>query len=161
MNAAIEEDIDQAYLKAIQLYEKNIENETNDSNDFVNLAFIYWAAAALEIEFNTPNNIPAEISLLGGKRFLTILDLGLKYFPFSSELHFWKRYFKYRLFSEEFSEYECLELISKYPDGNLTPYFFLHLFNNKKHTTEIHNLIKICKHIPTAKNIYILSFLEY
>ena len=159
MNKAIIEDVKKNYLQAIKFYEENINSQYVNIEDYTNLSFIYWATAVLEIEFNVPNKIPSEISIIGGNRFLDIIDNGILCFPESRELQFWKKYFIHRLFLEEFSEKDCLVILNIYKEENLVPYFFLQLFNKEKYKKEVNLLKEACQNEPTAKNLYILSFL--
>ena len=47
----------------------------------------------------------------------------------------------------------------KYDNDSLVPYFFLNFFNKGKYVKELEELLNICNLIPTAKNLYIKSFL--
>ncbi|MDB9380917.1 hypothetical protein PN465_01485 [Nodularia spumigena CS-584] len=159
MNKAIIEDINKNYLQAIELYEQNLQSKIVNIEDYINLSFIYWATAALEFEFNVPNQIPSKISIIGGKRFLHIVDEGILCFPESAELKFWKMYYNYRLFSDKFSERDCLEILEKNKKKSLVPYFFLQMFNKEIYKKETQLLKGLCEDEQTAKNLYILSFL--
>ncbi|MBB6239874.1 hypothetical protein HDC90_004536 [Pedobacter sp. AK013] len=162
MNKAIIKDIEKKYIEAVKCYEEEINGNSHpDINCFINLAFLYWSFATEQIEFNEPNKIPEEWSLIGGENFLPTLDKGLENYPGNLELIFWKQYLSYRLYMTDFSENDCKSLIKQYGNENsLVPYFFLYLFDEKSHSEKINELRKICKGLPTAKNIYISSFIE-
>lgn len=161
IDSAIIADINKNYLEAINLYEQNISNLSHNIETYTNLAFIYWAFAAEEIEFNSVNDIPREFSIIGGDRYLEIINKGLIHFPESLELNFWKKYFTYRLFLEEFSQEDCVKLIEKYNVDSLIPYFFLFLFDNNRYKQQMEELDDIVTSLPTAKNLYVKSFLAY
>ncbi len=154
-------DINKQYLEAVEDYENEINtNEFPDVECYTNLAFLYWAFASEQFEFNIPNNISDEWSIIGGEKFIKILDKGLSKYPNNLELNFWKRYFPYRLFMAAFSEHDCKELLRKYGDGeSLVPYFYLYLFDEQEHKSKVDELLEICNNKPTAKNIYIKSFI--
>ncbi len=158
---AIQKDLNKNYLDAVKNYEQYIDNSSMPLiESFLNLAFIYWSFASQQMEFNVPNEIPDEWSIIGGNRFLSILEKGLAIYPNSLELIFWKYYFSHRLFGTEFSEQFCKELIKKYEDKDcLIPYFYLQLFDKNAYTNEINILKKICIELPTAKHKYIITFL--
>ncbi|RWU06139.1 hypothetical protein [Pedobacter chitinilyticus] len=159
MNKAINLDIDKEYISAIKKYEEEIEKGPTIEK-FANLAFLYWAFAAEQIEFNLPNGISDEWSIIGGDKFVLILEKGLSVFPDSLELAFWKRYFAYRLFLSDFSEEDCKEMISENKViDSLVPYFFLNMFDENTYSKQIATLREICVDIPTAKNLYILTFI--
>lgn len=162
MCKAIDKDIRKDYLGAVAQYEIEIKDSEHSSvENFANLAFLYWAFAAEQIEFNQPNNIPDQWSEIGGNRFSVILDKGLNKHPNSLELNFWKLYFPYRLFMFNLSENDCIDLLRQYQDDiTLVPYFFLSLFDKEKYRNEIERLRETCNNNPTAKNIYIRSFIS-
>lgn len=161
MNEGIIADINKDYLLAEKLYNEEINSlETASEKAFTNLAFLYWAFASLEFEFNIPNNIPVDWSIIGGNSYLNILKKGLKIYPDSLELNFWNNYFPYRLFQTEFSERTCKDIMIKYEQNtSLVPYFFLHLFDKDLYSNELSKLFKECTDEPTAKNNYIKSFI--
>lgn len=162
MNLALIKDINREYLEAVKYYEEEINNSDLPKLDaYINLAFLYWEFAAEQFEFNMPNNIPEEWSVIGGKRFSKIIDMGLKKYPNSIELHFWKKYLPYRLFSTDFSKNECERLLKVYGKNiSLVPYFFLYLFDKEKHKEKIARLTTVCNDVPTAKNLYIKSIIS-
>ncbi len=161
MNKAIIKDIEKHYVDAIECYKEELNvSSSPDINLFINLAFLYWSFATEQIEFNDPNNIPDELSIIGEKNFLIIIDNGLENYPDNLELIFWRRYFSYRLYMFDFSENDCKAIIRAHEDQkSLVPYFFLYLFDKVKYLEEITELRKICNDLPTAKNIYISSFI--
>jgi hypothetical protein len=161
MNIGLINDIKGEYLEAIRHYENEIDsNEFPNINNFTNLAFLYWAFATEQNEFNIPNNIPDEWSIIGGKRFSIIIKKGIIKYPNSIELNFWKQYFPHRLFGDKFSENDCKNLLKKYGENeSLVPYFFLYLFDNQRYRDRTNKLLEICINMPTAKNNYIKSFL--
>ena len=162
METALNTDINRRYFEAITLYEIEIDNdELVGVDNFINLSFIYWGLATDELEFMESTNVSQEWGVLGLEKYLVILDKGLLKFPDNIELHFWKQYLSYRLYESEFSENDCIELLEKYHDGEkLVPYFFLQLFDKEKYKNLIFELLIICNNKPTAKNIYIKSFLS-
>jgi len=162
MTIAISKDINKEYLEAVKYYESEIKNQEIVSiKSFANLAFLYWAFAYQQIEFNDVYNIPDEWSIIGGESFLKVIDKGLEIYPESLELNFWKEYFSYRLSLTEFSEKDCVNLLIKYgEDESLIPYFFLQLFNKELYKDKVTLLLANCKAEPTAKNNYIQSFIK-
>jgi hypothetical protein len=162
MNSAIIKDINKQYIKAVVGYENEIaKNKLPDIDIFINLAFLYWSFAAQQIEFNIPNNISDEWSLIGGEKFMSTIDKGLTIYPSNVELHFWKQYFNHRLFMIDFSQSDCKALLEKYDNHtSLVPYFFLYLFDKETYKNQIDRLLKECTHNPTAKNNYIRTFIE-
>ncbi|TDE09036.1 hypothetical protein [Dyadobacter psychrotolerans] len=161
MNLAQSKDIKREYVDAVKQYENQIATSDQPAmDDFINLSFLYWAFAALQMEFNIPNMIPDEWSLIGGQRFSAIIEMGLARYPDSVELTFWGQYFPYRLFGADFSERDCEKILGNYGmQQSLVPYFYLHLFDGLKYSEEINHLLDICNRTPTAKNLYIRSFL--
>jgi len=157
---AIARELNGEYIEAVKLYEAQLRDASNIPIDvYINLAFLYWEFAAEEIEFNDPNDIPGKWSTIGGKRYPEIIKLGLKEYPRSVELHFWRKYFPHRLFFDDFSQRECEQLVEKYGDKeSLVPYFFLYLFDNEKYKKKRDGLCKDCRKLATAKNLYILGF---
>lgn len=162
MTTAISKDINMEYLEAVNYYESEIKNQEIVSvKSFANLAFLYWAFASQQIEFNDVYNIPDEWSTIGGESFLKVIGKGLDKYPDSLELNFWKHYFPYRLSMTEFSEKDCISLLTEYgEDESLIPYFFLHLFNKELYRDKVTLLLENCKAEPTAKNNYIQSFIK-
>lgn len=158
---ALNKEINKEYINAVELYEDCIDNGNATLDVYSNLAFIYWEFATEQISFNVPNNISDDWSLIGGKKYGQILDLGMKRYPDSLELKFLKKYFAYRLFFEEFSQIECEQLIEEYKeDESLIPYFYLYLFDNEKYNAERDKLLELCDEIPNAKFNYIKSIIQ-
>lgn len=160
IDLAINKELDKEYIEAVELYEKELQQNSIPSIDaYINLSFLYWEFASEQIAFNDPNNIPDKWSEIGGDRFQKILEQGLVQYPKSVELHFWKKYFPYRLFCEDFTQDECEQIVSVFGDEeSLVPYFFLYLFDEDKYRHQKVELRKQCKKLLTAKNLYILSF---
>lgn len=143
------------------MYEDDINANVAVLDDYVNLAFLYWAFASLLFEFNLPYGISDQWSQIGGNKYRGILKLGIEKFPSSLELHFWDKYFSMRLWGQEFSEEECRNLISEYTDDtSLIPYFYLYLFDKNKYRNEREILLMQCHETPTAKHEYVASFLK-
>lgn len=161
MEIAIVKDIEKKYLEAVEYYEYDIKNSQQASLDsYINLAFLYWEFATEQISFNDPNNISDEFSTIGGKRYSLIIEMGLEQYPNSIELKFWQRYFSYRLVNREFPYEECEKMISDHKgEKSLVPYFYLYIFDKKKHKQKKEKLLELCISKPTAKFNYIKSFL--
>ena len=160
MNKAKRKDVQKEYLEAIRYYEENIISSNSRVDDYTNLAFLYWSFAYEHIEFNIPNNILDELSIEGGDRFMSIINLGLKCFPNSLELNFWKKYYQYRCFVDEvFEEQDCVEMILIYENDNPVIYFFLQLYDKIKYKKEVESLRIKCLSELTAKHLYILTFI--
>lgn len=160
MKFALKKELNKEYIKAVKLYEKILEHNSNAPVDtYINLAFLYWEFADQQVEFNDPNNIPDKWSKIGGERYSEIINQALNEYPGSVELHFWKKYFPHRLFFDDFTQEECEQIIKEYGDNeSLVPYFFLYLFDEEKYKKKRDDLRKECKKLPTAKNLYILGF---
>jgi len=160
MNIAVAKEINREYVAAIELYENEIKSKESSAplESYINLAFLYWSFAFEVFEFNIPNNIIDEWSIIGGNKYPKILESGLSLYPDSLELHFWKRYFSHISFGEEFSERDCERMITTYKgDDSIVPYFYQYLFNAQKYGTEKNKLLEACQQQPTAKNLYIIS----
>ncbi len=160
MELAISKELSREYIEAVEFYEDELQQNCIPSIDtYINLAFLYWEFAAEQISFNDPNNIPDKWSNIGGERYSKIITQGLEQYPKSIELHFWKKYFPYRLFCEGFTKEECEEIVKEYGDEeSLIPYFFLYMFDEDRYRDKRDELRKQCKELLTAKNRYILSF---
>jgi len=158
-DCALKKEINEEFIEAVKWYEQELKNNANSSIEtYINLAFLYWEFAT-QYGFITYYKIPDDWRKTGEERYPIIIDKGLKKYPKSVELHFWKRYFRHRLFFEDFTPEECEELIREYGDEeSLVPYFFLYLFDEDKYRKKRDKLRKKCKELPTAKNLYILSF---
>lgn len=162
MKISIIKDLNKEYIEAVTYYEADISsiNTITSVDCYINLAFLYWSFAFELFEFNIPNNISDEWSILGGNRYPEILNLGLSVYPNSVELHFWKRYFSRISYGESFLELDCKELIKQYGDfSSHVPYFFLYQFDRGFYFEKTNLLIKECEELPTAKNIYIKSII--
>jgi hypothetical protein len=161
MELALIKEINKEYLEAIKCYEDEINGSSIASlESYINLAFLYWSFAFELFEFNIPNNISENWSKIGGERYSKILELGLKSYPSSVELIFWKKYFSHISFGEIFSEQDCKRLVEKHGDfENNIPYFFLYLFDNARYKKEREELINECNKTPTAKLLYIKSII--
>lgn len=162
MSETLTKELLKDYEGAVKQYEYDISNSTPclTQDSFINLSFLYWSFAFEYFEFIIPNKTSDELSILGGDRYMKILDLGSDRFPFSLELRFWKRYFQHISFGEEFSVADCLNLLNLYPnDKSKVPFFFLYGFDKSKYMKERDELVRICLNEKTAKNIYILSII--
>ncbi|MEN9335050.1 MAG: hypothetical protein RLZZ500_37, partial [Bacteroidota bacterium] len=104
MVKAVELEIKKKYIEAVACYEKNISKELAIPDDYINLSFLYWSFAFELFEFNKPNSINDEMSLIGGNKYMKVLDLGLNKFPNNLEIHFWKKYFQHISFGVKFTE---------------------------------------------------------
>lgn len=161
IDIAIGKDIDKEYIKAVELYKNCIARGCVSLDVYSNLAFLYWEFAAEHFEFNLPNNIPDDWSLIGGKKYGEILEQGLEQYPDNLELKFWKKYFPYRLFFDEFSQQECEQMIEEHKgDESLIPYFFLYLFDKEKYKFQRDRLFELCNATPNAKFNYIKSIIQ-
>nr|WP_294860048.1 hypothetical protein [uncultured Fluviicola sp.] len=162
MNLALVKEINKQYIEAVKCYESEIaDNPLISADEYINLAFLYWSFAFELFEFDLPNNIMNDYSVIGGNRYQEILNLGLDKFPNNIELHFWKRYFQHIIYGEDFSENDCKELLEKFGvEETIVPYFFLHQFDKEKYREKISDLLTICNTIPTAKNLYIESIVK-
>ncbi len=158
-DCAIKKEVNKEFTEAVKLYEEELKNNVLPSiNTYINLAFLYWEFAS-EFGFVTYYEIPDSWREIGDARHPIIVEDGLQKYPKSIELHFWRRYFRHRLFFEDFTPEECEELIREYGDEeSLVPYFFLYLFDEDKYRQKRDELRKRCKELATAKNLYILSF---
>lgn len=162
MKEAIEKEIEKKYIEAINYYELDINsNEKPYVESFINLSFIYWCLAFEYFEFILPNGISEEFSLIGGDRFMNIIDKGIEKYPDNIELQFWKKYFIHISYGEEFSYEECIGLLkkSKNEEGDVL-YFFLYMFDEEKYEVEKDKLLKKIKGKLILKNLYIISLLE-
>lgn len=162
MGIGLIKEINKEYIEAVRCYESEIKNNNASvlPDDYINLAFLYWSFAFELFEFNIPNSIKDDYSIIGGNSFQNILYLGLSKYPNNTELHFWREYFQHIIYGKGFSENDCKKLIEKYGDNESNvPYFFLYLFNKEKYEEKRNELIDVCNKQPTAKNIYIKSII--
>lgn len=160
MNTGLKKEIEKNYLGAVEDYEMEINNSEASLECYINLAFIYWSLAFEFFEFSLPNNIPDEMSIIGGNRYPIILELGLKKFPHSIELEFWQKYFANIIFGEGFTINECQTIINKNnKDKSNIPYFLLYLFNKEKYREKMVELMEEIIKYPTVKNLYIKSII--
>lgn len=160
MNKAVKEEINKRYLKAIEIYEDELKSSNSSLESFINLSFIYWASAFELFEFDLPNNIPDDISIIGGNRYPIILELGLNYYPDSIELNFWQKYFAHISYGNSFTAIECQSIIDRNKkDVSKVPYFFMYLFDKQKFKNQTYELMLEINEYPTAKNLYIKSIL--
>ena len=156
-NTAIIKEINKQYIQAVEHYETDLKNFPS-LESYINLAFLYWSFAFELFEFNLPNNISDNWSIVGGNKYSKTLELGLNNYPNSLELNFWQRYFSHISFGDDFSEDDCKNLIEKYQlDESIIPYFFLYLFDKEKYKEKRNELLAGCDKSPTAKNLYIKS----
>jgi hypothetical protein len=159
MNTAIIKEINKEYIEAVECYEKDLKKFPSIES-YINLAFLYWSFAFELFEFNQPNNISENWSIVGGNKYLKTLELGLNNYPNSLELNFWKRYFSHVSFGNDFSESDCKNLIEKYElDKSIVPYFYLFLFDKDKYGEKRNELLASCDEVPIAKNLYIKSII--
>lgn len=163
MELAITKEINKEYLEAVKYYEEEISNVDlfPSLTCYIHLAFLYWCFTFELFEFVIPHGIPENWASIGGERQPKIIELGLRKYPNSIELNFWKRYFSHISFGEEFSAKDCERLIEEFPnDESKVPYFFLYLFDKEKYLSTKNLLIAECNSEPTAKNLYIKSVLS-
>lgn len=163
MKSAVIKDINRNYIEAVKCYEEEIANNemTVSPDSYINLAFLYWSFAFELFEFNIPNHIAEDYSIIGGNRYQTILDLGLIKYPNNVELSFWKKYFQHIIYDEIFSEKDCQKLLEEHGGiESIVPYFFLYLFDKEKYKERRNELLNKCNEQLTAKNIYIKSIIE-
>lgn len=156
---ALNAEYSKKYEDAILLYEKSLtNNKETDIEVYINLSVLYWIIAT-DVYFNDDNKIPIEIQLISGEKYNSVVDLGIKNYPESVELHFWKKYLDVRIKGLSFPEEECLQIINTYTLKSIIPYFLLSLFYKDKYKKEREQLLLQCKKYPTAKNIYIYSII--
>lgn len=157
---AISKDLEKNYLEAVKYYELALQDNIPSADAYINLGFLYWEFAA-EFTFNTAYNIPDKWSKIGGEKYPKIIEVGLKQYPESVELHFWKKYFPHRHYFDDFSQKDCERIIEESgDDGSIVPYFFLYLFDKVNYKEKRDQLLKQCEKLPTAKNEYIKSIIK-
>lgn len=158
---AIDKELNKEYIEAVKQYEKILE-EVNKApiEVYINLAFLYWIFAT-DFSFRNTFNIPSTWGEIGGERYSFIIKQGLSKYPKSLELHFWKKYFPYRHYDDDFTQKECERLINEYNDKeSIVPYFFLYLFDKEQYKEQRDQLLKQCDQVSTAKYVYIKSIIE-
>ncbi len=161
MNKSTELDINKRYKEAASHYEREIYLlQEGRIEEYANLSVLYWSFATELFEFNVPHNIPEQLQELGTRRFETIINDGLERYPESVELRFWRKYFPHRMYFNDFTEKECLEIINKHNNKSLVPYFYLSILNSEKYKNEAKLLLEQCNEKPTAKNLFIKSLLS-
>lgn len=163
MESGLKKDIEKKYIDAVIAYENEISNNSNQIlvDNYINLAFLYWSFAFELFEFNIPNNINEDYSIIGGNRYKIILDQGLNNYPKNLELNFWKKYFQHIIYGDKFTENDCERLLIDFSESqSIVPYFFLYLHNKDKYTEIKKVLLDKCNNCLTAKNIYIISIIS-
>jgi len=157
---AVRRDILGQYSESIRHYEFVLSKNNNPTVDaYLNLGFIY-GEVAIEPPFSFDEGISDKWSLIGQERSPVILQQGLSKYPQNGELHFWMRYFPYRLQTQDFTKEDCEKIIENYGDTeSIVPYFFLYLFDKEKYREKREKLLKQCEVLPTAKNRYIKSII--
>lgn len=161
MEEILKKEIDKKYIEAVNSYEFEIQNSESPSADYyINLAFIYWSLAFEYFEFVLPNKISEDWCMIGGDRFMKIIDMGLDKYPNNIELYFWKRYFTHISYGEDFSYEECLELLEKDKKNGDILYFYLYMYYKEKYEREKNQLLIKIKKKLILKHLYIISLLE-
>lgn len=69
-------------------------------------------------------------------------------------------YYYSRESNVDLQENDLLSLIASYDDSNLVPYFYLFILDREKYMSQKEDLLQVCIECPTAKNLYLKSFLE-
>jgi len=157
-NQALQKDINQEYVNAIELYEESIKREeTIDA--FINLAFLYWQVSS-EFAFRDQYGISDKWLSIGSDRYNLLLNQSIILFSKNAEPIFWKKYFDHISLGEELTENDVLNILKKCEDGLLVPCFFLYLLNPRKYNHQIDEIIAKAKEKPTSKYLYILSVLQ-
>ncbi len=154
---ALKLDLDKKYYDAILMYEEALKTGETPVDLYINLSFIYFHTAA-EFSWAFHYEIPNSVKNICWNRCLEIINEAITIHSENSEVQFWKLYFQHRLIDTELSEEDIEDIVAKYKDGNLVPYFFACLYDREKYKTQTDILVEQCKALPTAKNIYILSF---
>jgi len=153
-------DIKHLYTDAIDYYQESIVKKEMEINAYLNLAFIYWAAAS-ELNWSIAENIPKEIRQTGYKKSFIILELAEAIWE-NIEIKFWKEWFVKETILEYLDEKETLAILKENPNQSLVPYFNLIICNpdNLEYRKQGYILYENCKKEVTAKNRYILTFIE-
>lgn len=160
MTNALQEEINNNYIAAAELYEGLYNGGTMTKEDYANLAFLYWQFSN-DYAFSECHNIPQKVIDQANDSYAEIIKVGLEKYPKSVELKFWNKYFPHRSFFQEFSYEECKKLVQQgEEDKNLIPYFYLYLFNQEKYKIEKDELLKQCEQTPNTKFNYIKSILQ-
>ena len=97
-NLAVEEDIKQNYLKAIEFYERAILDRDKRTEIYINLSFLYWIIGS-KFYFRDYHKIPDKIVSSFIYNYEKTIENGLSLHPDSLEMIFWQKYFFHRLFS--------------------------------------------------------------
>lgn len=158
-NLAVEEDIKQNYLNAIELYEKAILDGDKRVEIYINLSFLYWIIGS-KFYFRDHHKISDKEVSSFIYNYEKIIENGLRHHPDNLEIIFWQKYFLHRLYFDDLSYDEVVEIMNKSKEKNLIPYFFLYLFDNQKYKNEKELLMRECGEQKTAKNIYIMGILS-
>ena len=151
-------DIEGDYELAIKFYEKSIIEAKVTSVDLIaNLSCIYWLLVT-DNNFPPVGSISDNLRTVGLTRYKELIDIGVSLFPKSTELHFWSKYYPYRMYYSSFTFMECQTLYNDPNlDSSLVPSFYLHLYDEAKYKRDVTRLVDECFKKPTAKNNYIIS----
>lgn len=161
LNKAIQAEEAEYYETAIAIYKDMLGQEDTPLDAFINLAFLYFIFAA-EPFFAERNKLSTKTKAeIKDNGYTSVINKGLAKYPDSIELHFWASYFPNRTYFKPFSKEDCLKIIETYRDGpSLVPYFYLKTFKEGTYQIENEALFEQCKQVKTAKNNYILSFID-
>ena len=160
-NLGVDFDIKHQYTKAIDFYEESIARKEMEIDAYLNLAFIYWAAAN-ELTWSISEGIPKKIRQTGYKKSFVVLDLAEEIWM-NIEIKFWKEWFMKTTILEYMEEKETLAILDENPNQSLVPYFNLIICNpdNPEYRKIGYLLVENFKKTVTAKNRYILTFIEH
>ena len=158
LEIAIQADINQDYVNAVEYYERHIGGNSKPSEEaFINLAFLYWRfvwSSPCDFDFS----IPLELAETAFRRYPEVIELCKKLYPQNAEMQLWEKYFLDITDGIILTENDCLTIISAGPKSTSTvAAFFLLVFRPHEYEKERLLLIKQCIELPIAKNLYIKS----
>jgi len=159
-NLGVDSDTKHRYTDAIDFYEKSIAEKEMEIDAYLNLAFIYWAAAN-ELSWSISEGMPKKIRQVGYEKSFVVLDLAEAIWM-NIEIKFWKEWFIKTTTLEYLEEKETLAILDENPNQSLVPYLNLIICNpdNSNYREQCCLLLENCKKKMTAKNRYILTFIE-
>lgn len=155
---ALEFDINGNIPKAIEFYEKSVNNKET-KNSIINLLIIYWLIT-FDLGFRQEYGIEerSDIYLKSYKKTIELKSQAIEEYPDDVEIIFWIRYINHINGEKDFSFSECEELIRK-DVTQLIPYFFVVQYS-EKYIPQATKLYESIMNQPSIKNKYIISLIE-
>jgi hypothetical protein len=139
-------------------YEAALLSNPADLEATVNLAVLYWQAAA--DGSCAPALMPAEFRSHAGRRLPELLESASHRFAGSAEITFWKKYIAAAASGEPLEPTECRQLMRERP-GYLEPAFVVFAMSaGEDAEPEAMRLLADCSEQPTTRARYVTSIIN-